>query len=379
MANKQLVGNRLFIKTKKGDISLPLDYQDNNQITNKPIIPHKAVEQYTQSEPFNPEISNLPTDWLMFVHTDDWNKYALWFRSKQLSIDYIPIRVLTQWDLFNDNNANCVKFTANENSSIEVITTGTISVDLQYSFDGIKWEVYTSYTRTLNVERGQTVLFKGNNPTGFNTSSTNYIRFNLVGNISVSGNVMGLIDNGSGTTTTIPNDSCFIRLFYGSTGITSVSANFLPATTLTPNCYSLMFGTCSNLTTPPNLPATTLTQSCYFGMFYQCSNLKEAPKLPALNLAVECYRGMFYQCTSLKEAPELPATTLVTNCYLNMFQGCKSLFWLKIQYIGNFADTTNAFDGWLSGVPSYGIIYYNGSDTTTGTSAIPTGWQKATF
>ena len=44
-------------------------------------------------------------------------------------------------------------------------------------------------------------------------------------------------------------------------------------------------------------------------------------------------------------------------------------------YTGNFADApTNAFDRWVDGVASTGTFYYNGSDTTTGTSAIPTGW-----
>lgn len=362
-----------------GTITLPLNYQDDNQITNKPVIPHKAIEQYTQLDPFNPEVANLPADWLKFIHNDNWDEYALWFRSKQLSSGYIPIRVLTQWDLFNDNNANCVKLTANENSSIEVIKNGTISVDLQYSFDGIQWEVYTNYTRTLNVAKGQTVLFKGNNPTGFNTDTDNYVIFNVIGNISISGNIMGLIDNGTGSILAIPNDYCFYGLFRYSTGITSVSENFLPATTLKLNCYESMFYQCTSLTTAPNLPATNLAVACYRGMFFRCYKLEKAPELPALTLQQDCYKGMFKNCTSLIQAPELPATTLAEGCYQGIFSGCSSLFSVKILYTGNFADTTNAFNNWLLNTPSYALIYYNGSDTTTGVSAIPTGWQKVTF
>ena len=210
------------------------------------------------------------------------------------------------------------------------------------------------------------MLFRGNNPSGFNKDAGNYITFNLIGDISVSGNVMGLLDNGAGTTTTIPNDSCFLRLFYGSTGITSVSENFLPATVLKNNCYDGMFYRCSNLKNAPKLPATTLTEACYSAMFYKCSSLTEAPNLPATTLAVNCYRGIFYRCEALVKAPELPATTLAEGCYQNMFENCKSLFFVKILYTGNFADVTDAFSNWMMGVPSYGIIYYNGSDTTTG-------------
>ena len=116
--------------------------------------------------------------------------------------------------------------------------------------------------------------------------------------------------------------------------------------------------------------------------FYQqhaCKNLKNAPNLPATSLAQECYRGMFYNNELLRIAPTLPATTLADGCYRGMFKGCSSLFSVKIAYTGNFADTTDAFSGWLSGTPSYALIYYNGSDTATGSSAIPTGWQKITF
>ena len=334
-------------------------------------IPHEAISRAEKSDPF--EATGLDPNWFKFYYTADFSSYAIWFRS----VNSYPIRVLTQWDLLKDRFDNYVKFTANENSSIEVITTGTVDVDLQYSFDGISWKNYTS---ALNhIERGQTVLFRGNNPTGLNTDTNNFIFFNLIGDISVSGNVMGLLDNGTGNTTEIPNDYCFYNLFRDSTGITSVSENFLPATTLTKGCYYSMFSACSNLKNAPNLPSTSLAQECYRGMFSACSNLKNAPNLPATSLAQECYRGMFYNNKLLRIAPTLPATTLADGCYRGMFKGCSSLFSVKIAYTGNFADTTDAFNGWLSGTPSYALIYYNGSDTTTGASAIPTGWQKVTF
>ena len=71
-------------------------------------------------------------------------------------------------------------------------------------------------------------------------------------------------------------------------------------------------------------------------------------------------------------APELPATTLASDCYSQMFSGCSSLNSIKIAYTGNF--DYSYFSYWMSGVASTGTLYYDGEDTTTGASAIPTGW-----
>lgn len=334
-------------------------------------VPHKAIEWNEKIDPFEP--TGLDPNWFSFYYNSDYSIYAIWFRT----VNSYPIRVLTQWDLLKDRFDNYVKFTANENSSIEVITIGTVNVDLQYSFDGISWKNYT--TTLIHIERGQTVLFRGNNPRGLNTGESNYITFNLIGDVAVSGNVMGLIDNGAGNTTEIPIPYCFYKLFISAGGLTSISKNFLPATTLKAQCYYQMFNGCTNLRNAPDLPAMELTNDCYRAMFYGCTSLKEAPELPATTLAINSYRSMFYQCTSLRIAPTLPATTLVIGCYYQMFSNCNSLFSVKIAYTGNFADIENAFTTWLHGVPSYGIIYYNGSDTATGRNAIPTGWVKVTF
>ena len=105
---------------------------------------------------------------------------------------------------------------------------------------------------------------------------------------------MGLLDNGAkpgeqGDITDIPCSYCFYDLFLDSTGIKSVSEDFLPATVLTDECYSRMFFNCLSLTTVPNLPATNLATKCYCDMFTNCSSLTAAPKLPATSLADFCY------------------------------------------------------------------------------------------
>ena len=87
---------------------------------------------------------------------------------------------------------------------------------------------------------------------------------------------------------------------------------------------------------------------------------------------------MFSGCTSLTQAPELPATTLADSCYNVMFKGCSSLSEIKIGYKGNFSGDgvpSDAFTNWVQGVSASGTFYYDGEDTTTGASAIPTGWD----
>ena len=348
MSNKQLVGNRLFIKTKKGDISLPLDYQDDNQIANKPFIPHRAITHYGDVDPFDISV-DFGIDWMKFLVSSDLSTYTLFFKHTYDGGEF-PVRVLTDWDLFNDNNINCVKITANADSTVTLFNEGGNTPNLQYSTNGIIWK---DYTGQIAMRAGSSILLKGNNPNGFSFNTSIYSHIQILGNVSLSGNIMGLLDNGTGSLLVIPNSYCFYGLFYQSFGITSVSENFLPS--------------------------TTLTEGCYYSMFSACNNLKNAPNLPATSLAQECYRGMFYNNKSLRIAPTLPATTLAEGCYRGIFYGCSSLFSVKIAYTGNFADTTDAFSGWLSGTPSYALIYYNGSDTTTGASAIPTGWVKVTF
>ena len=66
-----------------------------------------------------------------------------------------------------------------------------------------------------------------------------------------------------------------------------------------------------------------------------------------------------------------------TNAFSDMFNGCTNLNEIKLDYTGSFA--SNTFASWVNGVAASGTFYYNGSDTTRGTSAIPTGWTITTF
>ena len=88
---------------------------------------------------------------------------------------------------------------------------------------------------------------------------------------------------------------------------------------------------------------------------------------------------MFRDSTTLKHGPDLRSTTLGdTYTYDGFFHGCTSLETIRIHYTGNFSPA-RVFDVWVSDVPATGTFYYNGSDTTRGDSAIPTGWTVEPF
>ena len=152
-----------------------------------------------------------------------------------------------------------------------------------------------------------TVYFRGNNPTGFSKSKSDYVWFNVYvssNTCTIAGNIMSLV-NGSDFATncsTIPNKYCFYRLF--SSGA-KASYNYLNASAL-------------------SLPADYLTTGCYMEMFFY-TNIKNLPKLPAQNLADSCYYSMFYRCLNIETMTTdgvnyvLPAEELAPHCYEYMF------------------------------------------------------------
>ena len=318
---------------------------------------------------------------------------------------------------------------SNADSTLELINESVYNPDLQYSIDGSHW---VTYSETLNIPANREIYLRGNNKNYWSLSEQIYSHFSITGNVSISGNVMSLLDNGTGAISSIPNDYCFYKLFIGSTGITMVSEDFLPATTLANHCYYSMFKCCSSLTTAPDLPATTLADHCYSQMFYECTSLTTAPDLPATTLADRCYYDMFHACTSLTSAPEtlpatslvdgcyqgvfadctslttapqlpatqltdycydcmfygctslttapdLPATKLATACYNWMFLGCTLLNSVRISYAGTAAEAPNgAFTSWVTGVAATGTFYYNGPSSVQD-FGFSSNWIKEPF
>ena len=293
-----------------------------------------------------------------------------------------------------------VVITANAASTLTLKNNGENNPNLQYSIDGASWFTYDT---TINIDRDQTLYLKGNNLDGWSHSSTKYSHFTITGDVYLSGNVMGLVDNGTNTKFYIPCGYCFYDLFFGSTGITSISKNFLPAknlasycywqmfydchslttapelpaATLADSCYKSMFQNCSSLTTAPELPATTLADSCYYYMFSGCRSLITAPWLPAITLAESCYAFMFFDCTSLIVAPNLISKNLVNECYNFIFFYCTSLATIKISYTGNYDSAY--FNGWVTDVSASGTFYYNGDQQTAQDFGLPSGWATEQF
>ena len=226
-------------------------------------------------------------------------------------------------------------FTAEEaNAKVQLRENGShAAVNLEYTTDGSAW---TDFEIGTNSGCGVTLANVGDkvylrnkleakDVTAFSDVDDGYYSFVMPKNVSVSGNLMSLIDKNA-ESTTIPCDGCFYRLFEECSGLTSVADLKLPATTLKAYCYQNMFIDCENLTTAPaTLPAATLAEGCYCYMFNGCYALKTAPALAATTLAASCYQNMFGSCFALETAPALPATTLAASCYQSMFYFCTAL------------------------------------------------------
>ena len=286
----------------------------------------------------------------------------------------------TNWTTcdIRDNNILALAFQTAGTIKIAKVSSSTdFQPNISMSINSpSSWQTFgsgRSFDTTYNISKGQVVYFKGNNPDGLNKSNTDYLQFAITGTVAAFGSIMSLIDDGAGTTTTIPNERCFAELFR-NTPITR--APELPATTLSRYCYLNMFRNCPALTVAPNLPAETLAPNCYQSMFNGCTKLVSV-NLPAETLASACYNQTFVGCTSLTNV-NLPAATLVDSCYNIMFQNCSALN----RIICNATDISapNAVNNWMDGVASSGTFCKaDGVEWPTGTSGIPSSWTVVEF
>ena len=204
------------------------------------------------------------------------------------------------------------------NSSVQLTAVGSAPVvTLIKSFDGVNWEDYavgevielTSIGKYVYLAAGE----GGNN--AFGVSANVYHTFVINGLVAASGDITSLISF--------------------------------------------------------DLEHTTLAASCYRRMFYGCTGLTSAPELPATKLATTCYGHMFSGCTGLTSAPELPATTLAPNCYRSMFSGCTNISLIKVHFTAWGTQTS----AWVSNVPSTGTFYKPSAlPDDFSTDRIPTGW-----
>ena len=108
-------------------------------------------------------------------------------------------------------------------------------------------------------------------------------------------------------------------------------------------------------------------------MFSGCDDLTQAPALPATTLSPGCYSQMFRNCFNLESAPELPALTLVQDCYSNMFSYCANLNYIKC--LATEISATDCLTDWVINVSSQGtFVKAANTQWPSGTSGIPEGW-----
>lgn len=239
--------------------------------------------------------------------------------------------------------------------TLKALQAGTFThsnFDVDYSVDGgHTWATLSAGSSTPTVQAGTKVMFRGNiTPSTSNGVGT----FTGTNNFDAEGNVMSLLYGGNfvGQKDLTGKNYAFYKLLNGASYLTSVENLSLPATTLASNCYESMFSYCTSLTAPPELPATTLATSCYANMFNGCTNLTTAPELPATILAKYCYESMFYNCSKLNYIKAMFTTAPGTSYTYN----------------------------WVRNVAKSGTYVKNSTATytTTGRSAIPSGWTVTT-
>ena len=142
-----------------------------------------------------------------------------------------------------------------------------------------------------------------------------------------------------------------------------------------------MFKGCISLKKAPNITVSytdyTETSYAYSEMFQGCTSLETPPETLKLLGVQSNASHMFDGCTKLTESPhiKLNAPGTYKAVLVSMFAGCTSLNKITLEVLtGSSYGFDSNFSDWVNGVSSTGDFYYNGSATTRGTSAIPTGW-----
>ena len=218
----------------------------------------------------------------------------------------------------DDPHESYCTFEALENETIVTFSKNSV----QFSIDGCQtWNELSPNVASPVINAGDMISFKS---IGYKNGENDKGTFTVNKNFNLKGNVMSLLfgDDGYKSYDLTGYDYAFKCLFLNCTTLQSVSNDFLPATTLSDNCYD----------------------------------------------------SMFQGCTSLIIAPELPATTLSDNCYDSMFKGCTALNYIKALF--TTTPGSKYTTDWVNGVSSTGTFVKNAAATwnVTGVNGIPSGW-----
>lgn len=184
-------------------------------------------------------------------------------------------------------------------------------------------------------------------------------------------------------------ESACRSMFNSCIRLNKINGKLLPGTadrseeSLASYVYAYMFENCTSLATVSAsfLPAMNLGPDCYRGMF-KGSGLQKAPDLPAVTLTARCYMEMFTNCTALTGTVYLPAGNLVEDCYDNMFDGasqfnsliCLANIRTPWEDGGDGNDLRLSCTNWLRNTKSTGIFYYASGFGIKGVLAPDRGW-----
>lgn len=213
-------------------------------------------------------------------------------------------------------------------------------------------------------------------------SSGYYSNFTSTGNYGVTGNIMSLLyEDTFNTQKEIEADYALCNLFRDCNTIITANDLEFPAMRLRESCYREIFGNCHYLVEARfDLPAPVASPNTYRSMFGNDERLVTADvTIYAHTLSDYCCRYMCGGCASLTTAPIILATTLTGPGGLqDTFTGCKKLQYIKALFTTTPAGTVS--NNFTSGVASTGTFVKNGAATwtTTGKSAVPTGWTVVT-
>ena len=181
---------------------------------------------------------------------------------------------------------------------------------------------------------------------------------------------------------TVLADKCYCRMFHSCFSLTSIPSfpsvvTMAGTSTCRRYCYQ-MFQSAGITELTGSLFGGTMTLApyCFEDMFANCTGLTSVSSnfLPATTLAASCYRGMF-QNTAITSAPDLLAESLVSYCYRYMFNACKSLSYIKCYNTTNVSSDSYT-QNWLKDAKSTGEFHYRYGTTwyTNNAHGIPSGW-----
>jgi len=220
------------------------------------------------------------------------------------------------WEVIDDESVNYLTIEALEDG----LTVSLSNNACEYSSDlGVTWQQLNANSNTQSINTGDILLFRGelipNETYGIGT-------FTISKKCNLKGNCMSMLFKDNVMNTNLTNFPYAFKFLFRKTPVVHISKDFLPATTLSIDCYRGLFYECSYLVNSPDLPALIMEDSCYRGMFFKCTSLTDVSDLPSITLADNCYWSMYQGCTSLQNVQTvLPATILKTSCYSSMYNG----------------------------------------------------------